>query len=83
MPLKRVRSNGYAFQVEMAYIAYRLGYAFTEVPFYFADRRWGKSKMSFGIQFEAAKRVWQMLWEYRDLSPRYRKHSEEGVRARQ
>jgi dolichol-phosphate mannosyltransferase len=70
MPLERVRSNGYAFQVEIAYIACRLGYTFREVPFYFADRRWGESKMSFRIQREAAVRVWQMLWEYRQLKPR-------------
>jgi dolichol-phosphate mannosyltransferase len=67
MPLDRVRSNGYAFQVEMAYIAYRLGFSFAEVPFYFADRQWGNSKMSLRIQIEAAIRVWQMLYEYRDL----------------
>jgi dolichol-phosphate mannosyltransferase len=67
MPLRRIRSNGYAFQVEMAFIAYRLGYSFKEVPFYFADRRWGQSKMSFQIQREAAVRVWQMLFEYRNL----------------
>lgn len=69
MPLERVRSNGYAFQIEMAYIAYRLGYRFQETPFYFADRRWGQSKMSLRIQIEAAIRVWQMLFEYRDLHP--------------
>ena len=68
MPLERVRSNGYAFQVEMAYLAYKLGYSFKEIPFYFADRRWGQSKMSLAIQFEAARRVWQMLVEYRDLA---------------
>jgi dolichol-phosphate mannosyltransferase len=67
MPLDRVQSNGYAFQVEMAYIAYKLGFTFDEVPFYFADRRWGTSKMSFDIQIEAAIRVWQLLYEYRDL----------------
>jgi dolichol-phosphate mannosyltransferase len=67
MPLERVRSNGYAFQVEMAYLAHSLGYSFREVPFYFADRRWGHSKMSFQIQREAAVRVWQMRVEYRDL----------------
>ncbi len=69
MPLERVRSNGYGFQIEMAHIACRLGYNFREVPFYFADRRWGKSKMSLRIQIEAAIRVWQMLFEYRDLHP--------------
>lgn len=67
MPLERIRSNGYAFQVEMAYVAYRLGFSFIEVPFYFADRKWGISKMSLAIQLEAARRVWQMLIEYRDL----------------
>jgi dolichol-phosphate mannosyltransferase len=68
MPLERVRSNGYAFQVEMTYVAYKLGFRFTEVPIYFADRYWGDSKMSFQIQSEAALRVWQLLWEYRDLN---------------
>ena len=67
MPLERIRSNGYAFQVEMIYVAYRLGFSFIEMPFYFADRQWGSSKMSFSIQIEAATRVWQMLYEYRDL----------------
>ena len=67
MPLDRIRSNGYAFQIEMLYVAQRLGYSFSEVPFYFADRQWGTSKMSFAIQIEAAIRVWQMLYEYRDL----------------
>lgn len=67
MPLQRVRSNGYSFQVEMAFIAHILGYTFQEIPIYFADRKWGKSKMSFRIQREAAIRVWQILFEYRHL----------------
>jgi len=67
MPLERVRANGYVFMVEMAYLAYCLGYKISEAPIYFADRRWGKSKMSFRIQIEAALRVWTMLWTYRDL----------------
>ena len=69
MPLDQVRSNGYAFQVEMAYIAYRLGFRFTEIPFYFADRKLGASKMSFAIQREAALRVWKMRFEYHALKP--------------
>jgi dolichol-phosphate mannosyltransferase len=67
MPLKNIRSNGYVFQVEMAYVAHRLGFKFFEVPIYFADRRWGKSKMSFRIQLEAALRVWQLPGMYKDL----------------
>lgn len=67
MPLARALSNGYAFQIEIAYVAYRLGYRSCEIPIHFADRRWGKSKMSFRIQLEAAIRVWQLLYQYRDL----------------
>ncbi len=76
IPLERIRSNGYAFQVEMLYVAQKLGYRFTEIPFYFADRQWGTSKMSFAIQIEAAIRVWQMLYEYRELESTVKsKHS--------
>jgi len=67
MPLDRIKSNGYIFQVEMAYVASKLGFHFKEVPIYFADRRWGQSKMSFRIQIEAAIRVWQLLFMYRNL----------------
>jgi dolichol-phosphate mannosyltransferase len=67
MPLDRIRSNGYVFQVETAYVMHRLGFRFKEVPIYFADRRWGKSKMSMRIQIEAALRVWQLPGTYRDL----------------
>lgn len=67
MPLDRIRSNGYVFQVEMAYVATKLGFKFQEIPIYFADRRWGESKMSMKIQVEAAIRVWQLPGIYRDL----------------
>ncbi len=67
MPLERVRSNGYVFQVEMNYVATRLGFKARETPIYFADRRWGQSKMNFRIQMEAALRTWQLPGMYRDL----------------
>jgi dolichol-phosphate mannosyltransferase len=67
MPLERISSNGYVFQVEMAYLAHCLGFNVIETPIYFADRRWGKSKISFRIQAEAALRVWYVWWAYRDL----------------
>jgi len=70
MPLDRIQSNGYVFLVEMVYMAYCLGYRFGEVPIYFADRQWGKSKMSFKIQREAAFRIWLVRWGYRDLRAR-------------
>jgi dolichol-phosphate mannosyltransferase len=72
LPLDRVRSNGYIFLVEMVYLAHCLEYRIGESPIYFADRRWGKSKMSFKIQAEAAVRIWQVLWNYRDLRKRGR-----------
>lgn len=67
MPLQRIRSNGYVFQVEMNYVATKLGFTCKESPIYFADRRWGTSKMNFRIQVEAAVRTWQLLGMYRDL----------------
>lgn len=67
LPLDRLRSNGYSFQVELVYLAHLLGYSLVEIPIYFADRHLGKSKMSFRIQREAAVRVWLMRSEYRYL----------------
>jgi dolichol-phosphate mannosyltransferase len=67
MPLDRIHSDGYVFQVEMAYVARRLGYRIHEYPIYFEDRRIGKSKMSFAIQAEAALRVWQIRYVHRKL----------------
>jgi dolichol-phosphate mannosyltransferase len=67
MPMERIQSTGYVFLVEMMYLAHCLQFKIGEVPIYFADRRWGKSKMSFKIQMEAAARIWQVLWNYRDL----------------
>jgi dolichol-phosphate mannosyltransferase len=67
IPFERIQSNGYVFLVEMAYLAHCLEFKIGEAPIYFADRRWGKSKMSLKIQAEAAFRIWQVLWNYRDL----------------
>lgn len=67
MPLDHIRSSGYIFQVEMTYVAWLMGYQLTETPIHFADRRWGKSKMSLRIQLEAAVRIWDVWFHYRDL----------------
>jgi len=74
MPLDRIRSNGYIFLVEMAYVAFLMEYDITEVPIHFADRRWGKSKMSLKIQLEAAIRIWDVWWHYRDLHKKSHPH---------
>jgi dolichol-phosphate mannosyltransferase len=67
IPFERIQSSGYVFLVEMAYLAHCLEFKIGEAPIYFADRRWGKSKMSLRIQAEAAFRIWQVWWHYRDL----------------
>jgi dolichol-phosphate mannosyltransferase len=67
IPFERIQSSGYVFLVEMAYLAHCLEFKIGETPIYFADRRWGKSKMSLIIQVEAAFRIWQVWWHYRDL----------------
>ncbi len=69
MPLEMVKSNGYVFQIETAYLAHRLGFTFKEVPIYFAERTHGQSKMNLSIQVEAALRVWGLLSRYRDIKP--------------
>ena len=56
--LDRVRSNGYAFQVEMTYRAWRIGHRIKEVPIIFLDRTVGDSKMTKSIAAEALWIVW-------------------------
>jgi dolichol-phosphate mannosyltransferase len=55
--LGSVRSQGYAFQVEMTYRAHAAGFRVVEVPITFRDRRVGDSKMTGAIMLEAAWRV--------------------------
>jgi dolichol-phosphate mannosyltransferase len=64
--LERVRSNGYVFQVEMAYLTEKHGYRVLELPIYFEDRRIGQSKMTVPVKIEAALRTWQLRWRHRD-----------------
>ena len=58
--LTRIRSNGYTFQIEMAYAVHRRGLPITETPIFFRERAKGQSKMSAAIAAEAAWRVWQV-----------------------
>lgn len=62
--LSQVRSNGYAFQVEMAYICQQKGYRVYELPIHFVDRTDGQSKMNWRIGLEAMWRVWQIKWQH-------------------
>lgn len=65
--LTGVVSNGYVFQVEVAYLCHRLGYRVLEIPIYFEDRRIGRSKMDVPVKVEAVWRVWQIRWRYRSV----------------
>lgn len=58
--LDRIRSDGYAFQIEVAQACQRAGLRVCEVPIYFEERRKGRSKMSGRIILEALWRVWQL-----------------------
>ncbi|MFN4770279.1 MAG: polyprenol monophosphomannose synthase [Candidatus Kapaibacterium sp.] len=58
--LTKIRSNGYAFQIEMNYRAWRLGARMREISIIFIDRVNGVSKMSKNIIFEAAWLVWKL-----------------------
>ena len=60
--LDDVRSNGYAFQIEMSFRAWRRGFRLTEMPIVFVDRTEGQSKMSGRIVREAVWMVWRLRW---------------------
>ncbi|RZA20780.1 MAG: polyprenol monophosphomannose synthase [Proteobacteria bacterium] len=55
-----IRSEGYSFQIELKYRAYRSGFRLIEHPIVFSERREGQSKMSSRIVFEALLRVWSL-----------------------
>ena len=57
--LDEVRSDGYAFQIEMNFRCWRKGYRIREIPIIFVDRRSGTSKLSQGVINEA---VWIVWW---------------------
>jgi len=67
--LSRIHSQGYVFQVEMAYVTERLGCRVLEIPIYFEDRRIGQSKMTVPVKIEAALRVWEVRQRHRHLQP--------------
>jgi dolichol-phosphate mannosyltransferase len=58
--LDRIRSNGYAFQIEMSFKAWKKGFRLVEIPIVFHDRRSGSSKMSKHIVYEAFFMLWKL-----------------------
>lgn len=61
--VESVRSNGYAFQVEMNHRVVRGGMRIAEVPIRFDERAEGASKMSFAVQLESAVMPWKLLFQ--------------------
>lgn len=66
IPLNKVKFIGYAFQIEMKYRAWKLGFKIKEVPITFIDRKEGQSKMTKGIVKEAMYGVWSMKQHGKD-----------------
>jgi dolichol-phosphate mannosyltransferase len=60
--LNSVKSNGYAFQIEMSFRAWKRGFRLVEIPIIFVDRTEGVSKMSKKIVREAVWMVWRLRW---------------------
>jgi len=58
--LGNIKSNGYAFQIEMNFKAWKKGFKIKEIPIIFVDRMKGKSKMSRKIVREAVTMVWKL-----------------------
>jgi dolichol-phosphate mannosyltransferase len=67
--LDRIKSNGYVFQVEMCYVAEKIGLRIKEIPIYFEDRRIGMSKMSMKVKIEAALRVFEIYQRHHNTAP--------------
>ena len=61
--LDKIRFKGYAFQIEMKFTAYKIGFRIKEVPVIFVNRREGVSKMSGGIFGEAFFGVMRLRWD--------------------
>lgn len=66
--LERVQSNGYSFQVEMHYLATKLGHTILEVPIRFEERREGASKMSTSTKIESALMPFKLRSRHRDIT---------------
>ena len=78
LDIDRIRANGYVFQVEVIYVARKLGYRIGEIPIHFPDRARGTSKMSSSIALEAALRVWQIKLRHRRLNRSMRRNVDDA-----
>ncbi len=72
LPLDKIKSDGYSFQIEVNYVVWKKGFKIIEIPVVFVDRRSGTSKMSKRIVWEAVFLVWKLRWE--SILNGFRKH---------
>ncbi|MEE9555397.1 MAG: polyprenol monophosphomannose synthase [candidate division Zixibacteria bacterium] len=63
LDLKRLKSNGYVFQIETDFYVWRGGFRLKEIPIVFVDRQMGSSKMNKKIVFEAVFGVWKLFFK--------------------
>ena len=68
--LDNISFTGYAFQIEMKYVAWKLGYTLKEVPIIFKERELGVSKMNIGIIKEAVSGVIRL--RFRNIKKHYK-----------
>lgn len=76
LPLDRIVSDGYSFQVETLFLAMAAGCGVTEIPIIFVERRQGASKMSSGIMFESMRTPWRLIFSKGRLRPQDARSSE-------
>lgn len=76
--LERIHSDGYSFQIEVSFHAWRLGFRIREIPILFVDRRAGISKMNRKIVWEALFMLWRLGWLRLFRPPRRRTRAREA-----
>jgi len=64
LDLDSIHSNGYSFQIEMSYKAWKEGFRIKEISIIFVDRTSGESKITYGIVWEAVWRVWALRFKH-------------------
>ncbi len=58
--LDKIKTNGYGFQIELTFAAWKSGFRIVEIPIIFIDREFGESKLSKKIMWEAVFLVWKL-----------------------
>jgi dolichol-phosphate mannosyltransferase len=79
LPLNRVDSEGFAFLVQLLYLAVAAGFTISEVPITFVERERGKSKLRLPILFESALLPWRLLTSVHSADIRDAEHFENRI----